>query len=302
MIRSDYRLPMLSDEGGTPDLEIVRGEDRPVPDADPPDSTSLALNRTPEGGVFYSLIRTPDGIRLRWPGRCLMEADEGVRRVVVHHEPGVDDDMIAVLVAGTLVSLHLVLGGQLVLHASAVDVSGAALAFVGAAGMGKSTVATLFGRAGHPLVTDDVLRVAPMGQEGTYVHRGGVELRLREHVSSLASGVDSRTTGDGRTAVDLPMTTSETLPLRACLIPRPSFDGTLARLNRLSAVDGMLALLRFPRLTGWTDGTAMARQFQLAGDLAVSTPVLVADIPWGPPFDPMMVDHLLQLLDEGEPW
>jgi hypothetical protein len=47
--------------------------------------------------------------------------------------------------------------GKLVLHASAVDVRGSAIAFVAASGKGKSTLATSFAISGVPFLTDDGL-------------------------------------------------------------------------------------------------------------------------------------------------
>lgn len=298
-IESGYPLPMLLGPDSAPDLVVMKAEDRPVPEEDPRESTGLAVTHDPQGRVFYSITRTHEGVELRWPGRCLMRADEQVRHVTVHHHPGIDDDSVAVLVAGTVVALHLMLHGRLALHASAVEVEGTALAFVGNAGMGKSTVAALFARAGHPLVTDDVLHVASIGPEGAVVHRGGVELRLRDRVASLATGAHGRTTGDGRTAIDLPMSSAETLPLRACLVPRPSAHLRAVALHQLGAAEGMSALLRFPRLLGWSDETTTVSQFQLAGDLAAVTPVLVADLPWGPPFHPSIPEQVLSLLTTG---
>ena len=63
------------------------------------------------------------------------------------------------LVGGTLLAFVLTMRGEAVLHASAVQVGDAALAFVGASGMGKSTMATLLCADGARLVTDDVLRL-----------------------------------------------------------------------------------------------------------------------------------------------
>ncbi|MGY1739566.1 MULTISPECIES: hypothetical protein [unclassified Blastococcus] len=297
-IRSDYPLPMLPAPGtAPPDLVVVRGEDRTVPDADEAGSTRLAETRDPGGRVFSSFTRTPGGVDLRWPGICRMRADQQVRRVLVDHEPGVDDDLVAVLVAGAVVSVHLLLHGRLVLHASAVEVQGAAVAFVGGAGAGKSTVAALFGRAGHPLVTDDVLRVDPRGRGGAVAHRGGLGLRLRERAASLAEGVRAATTGDGRIAVGLPVTAAATLPLRACLVPRPMHRGGGVALEPLPAVGRMLALLRCPRVVGWSDGPTSARQFALAGDLAEIVPVAAVDLPWGPPFDPTVPARVVEALE-----
>jgi len=86
--------------------------------------------------------------------------------VTVHLHPGADLGLVTVLTAGALLAVHLRLRGELVLPASAVQLGGAALAFVRASGMGKSTLAALLCASGHGLVTDDVLRVDPADGPG----------------------------------------------------------------------------------------------------------------------------------------
>ena len=90
-IRSDYRLPMLPGPITTiPDLVVVRGKDDHVPVPGPPRGTPLAIARDADGGVFYSITRTRDGVELRWPGRCLMRADAHVGHTDPSHSPASD--------------------------------------------------------------------------------------------------------------------------------------------------------------------------------------------------------------------
>ncbi len=67
--------------------------------------------------------------------------------------------MIPVLLAGNLLAIVLGLRGAAVLHASAVELNGAAIAFVGPTGAGKSTAAALLCAAGGAIVGDDAARV-----------------------------------------------------------------------------------------------------------------------------------------------
>lgn len=296
-IASEYSLPMpgaACDQ--EPDMILRRAEDRPVPPADRPGGTPLALVDAPDGRVFYSFTQHDGEIDLRFPGLCLMRADDRVREVDVHLEPGADEGLASVLLAGAVVSLHLIMRGELALHASAVEVDGGALAFTGMAGMGKSTVASLFGRAGHPLVTDDVLRVDDRPAAGVWVHRGGLESRLRQSAAGLATGVEARATSDGRTAVDLPLTSRQVLPLTACVIPQPSRTATAVSVQLLRPATAMTALLRFPRLVGWREPQRLAEQFALVGDVASKVPIVMAQLPWGPPFDSTLPDQVLAAL------
>jgi hypothetical protein len=282
------------------DLVVVRGEVRAVPDEDAEGSERLALADAPDGRVFYSLSRSPDTVDMRYPGLCLIRGNGDMRRVSVHLAPGADEGLVPVLVAGAVVALRLLLQGELVLHASAVEVDGRALAFTGTAGMGKSTVATLFGHAGHPLLTDDVLRVSLPSAGGAVAHRGGLELRLRESARPLSEGVAMRPTADGRTAVDLPLSSKPELPLLACLVPQPSRTAERVHLRTLTPAEGLATLVRFPRLVGWCHRPSLAQQFWQLGDLAAAVPVAVADIPWGPPFNPAVPEQILEALCNGD--
>lgn len=61
------------------------------------------------------------------------------------------------LILGVGFGVLLMQQGHLVLHASAVNVNGNAIAFLGNSGSGKSTMATFLSKKGYPLITDDVL-------------------------------------------------------------------------------------------------------------------------------------------------
>jgi hypothetical protein len=62
-------------------------------------------------------------------------------------------------------------------HASAVAIAGAAVAFLGRAGRGKSTLAAAFGLAGAPIVTDDCL-IVELARDGAIVVPTYPSLRL----------------------------------------------------------------------------------------------------------------------------
>jgi hypothetical protein len=299
IIQSDYPLAMVPSQPlAQPDLVVRRSSGRPVPEEDPVGSEQLALLRAPDGTTFYSMTADPDGVTMRYPALCLMRADPAVRTVTVHLHPGADEGLIPVLVAGAVVTLHLMLRRRLALHASAVELHGQAIALVGMSGMGKSTLATLLALAGHPLITDDLLHVDVPSDGPVTVHRGGLESRLRESAFELAEAGRARLTADGRMAVDLPMTDELVLPLRACVVPQPSRTAERVALRRLTPSAGMAMLLHFPRLAGWCQPRGLAEQFALTGDVAAAVPVVLAELPWGPPFDPGMAGQLVAALDE----
>lgn len=294
VVASEIPLPLVPemDADGSADLHLAVGETRPVPDGDPPGERVAHLT-DPGGRVLYSMGRNENGTILRYPGLCEFVGDPYLRHVSVHTAPG-GEGVVPVLAAGALLAVHLRLRSRLVLHASAVCVDGSAVAFVGASGMGKSTMATLFCAAGHPLVSDDVLTVDVMARS-VDVHSGSTETRLRETARSLAATMPgpTRTTGDGRLAVRAEGLADGRLPLGACLVPQPRRDRAAVEVRTLPPARALMLLARFPRLPGWVERGSLASEFQQLGELVERVPVLEAHVPWGPPFIRDVVDDVL---------
>ena len=248
-------------------------------------------------------MRRADGSHLlRFEGTCDVVVDRALRRVTVHMVEGVDEAMGGVLVGGTVLSYVLMLRGQSVLHASAVDVGGRAVGFVGSSGMGKTTLATLMCRDGGLLLTDDVLRLTRR-EDGRYgCHLGATELRLRAGAAALSDDFDAsgvhRATADERRALSVPAATEDGVALAALLIPRPRRDTDELTLTRVPPMGAALSLLSFPRILGVRDQGLVTDQFSQVSELVAHVPVLVADVPWGPPFAPDLSQRLLDALDE----
>ena len=82
---------------------------------------------------------------------------DGGKRIDVDPAPGVDDPLLAFPLLGPVLALALHQRGLLILHASAIAVGGKSVIFLGDKGAGKSTTAGAMIRAGHHLMTDDVV-------------------------------------------------------------------------------------------------------------------------------------------------
>jgi hypothetical protein len=212
----------------------------------------------------------------------------------------VDPAIIPILVSGTIVAYLLSLGGNLVLHASAVEVDGGAVAFIGYSGQGKTTLATLFCAAGYPLVTDDVLPVAVDERGEVSCTPGGVQLRVRPKaeavIAHFTEDVPRRRTADGRQGISPVLTGASRLPLRAAVVPEPDRERQDCESRRLPAIEAMLTLTRFQRIEGWKSDRELRAQFGTITRVAGSVPVLVMRVPWGPPFRPDVVAEVLGAL------
>jgi hypothetical protein len=294
-------LPPGPEPAGPAELCLRRGPARQVPDEDPPGCLLARLHRS-DGTLLYALAR--DGARtvLRYPGMCEFVGDAVLADVTVHLHPGTDPGLVPVLAAGALIAVHLRLRRELVLHASAVRLDGTAVAFVGASGMGKSTLAAVLCGAGCDLVSDDVLHVDQTDPDEVRVHPGSTETRLRPSAREIADGASAdavRPTADGRLALRPPAYAGGPVPLAACVVPLPRRDAADVSVRRLATSRALLRLIQFPRIVGWAEPASIAHEFQALADLVERVPVFEATVPWGPPFRPEVLSGLLAAVTPG---
>ncbi len=211
-------------------------------------------------------------------------------------------EVIPIVVPGTVTAFLLAVGGRFVLHGSAVEQGGRALAFVGVSGQGKSTIAAMFCAAGASLVTDDVLPLefdsGDAVADAVRCIRSGREIRLRDKAASLADrfGADAmvRVTEDERHAVAPVTTRLERLPLSAIILPRPDREHSDVRARTLRAGEASLRLGRCERIEGWRGRDHLRRQFVDVGRVAASVPVFEVSVPWGPPFAADLPERVLE--------
>ena len=133
-----------------------------------------------------------------------LEPDGAIRILVrngtlVFIEPraGLEPRAVAEYVSGIVLAVVLHQRGAFVMHASAVRVGDAVVAFTGRSGAGKSTTASVFAAAGHPVVTDDFLPLR-LDSEGVTCVSGPGALKLirpRPHdegETTLATGLSGK--------------------------------------------------------------------------------------------------------------
>lgn len=133
---------------------------------------------TLDGDPTLLFFRDKGGYMLRFIDVADFAIDLADRVVTCMPAPGVTDEMVADLYFNQVIPLVMGHDGELVIHASAVAVGGATIAFVGSTGRGKSTLAGAFARAGYPFLTDDGLILDLVG-EGYVVRPRRPILRLR---------------------------------------------------------------------------------------------------------------------------
>ena len=102
---------------------------------------------------------------------------EGGNRISIEPLAGASPEEVRLFLLGSVLGALLYQRGLFPLHGSAVETSWGAMIFVGAQGVGKSTLAAQFHRRGYRLLSDDVCAVATT-PEGLQVLPALAQFRL----------------------------------------------------------------------------------------------------------------------------
>ncbi|MDQ8202800.1 hypothetical protein [Pelagicoccus sp. SDUM812003] len=164
-IESDFALPELGNEqtfSHAPDLVFLG--------ASVPDRLERPLLKRPRFEACPGKLLG----RIESAGRFLVDGPNTIK--VELERPDAIADLTSYLLGVGLATV-LSLRGIVPLHASAVEVDGAVVAFAGDSGSGKSTISSYFETIGHPIVSDDLLPIRvfqgkpPVCDCGPRVHR-----------------------------------------------------------------------------------------------------------------------------------
>jgi hypothetical protein len=171
-IRSEIPLPEL--------LAVERGDDPHV--------------TITKGGVAprlpaHGLQSIEGGLLLNIPGIARYEV-RGGSQILVDAAADAPDRNVRLYLLGSALGALLHQRGLLPLHANAVEVGNEAVAFMGASGLGKSTLAAWFHDSGYRVIADDVCVVGPDSSGRPTARPGLPRLRLWKEALE-ASGRDS---------------------------------------------------------------------------------------------------------------
>lgn len=253
-----------------------------------------ALGATPErldAEDWFHYRRLRDGGEyLRWAGLFeFLVAPDG-RRIACHPLDGASRAAFHTYLLGQVLSFALLKRGIEPLHATAVVVGGRAAAFVGGCGQGKSSLGAAFLRAGHALLTDDLLVVRSEGRRAV-AYPGPPRIKLYRGVARRLLGareggppmnpftakrVIPLARGGTRAA-------SDPVPLGAIYVLAPPARQRRRRIviRHLSPRRACLELLRHTFNPIVVDPGRLRRQLALAARLARRIPVKSLSFPRG---------------------
>ena len=154
----DFPLPELSNVTQAETvLHVRRGS---VDSGKVPDAECIHEWRDGNGDVTIICSRTGEDYLLQFPALAGFRISKSGDRIICFPEPGVPEDTIRHLLLDQVVPRVLGQKGQLVLHASAVQLpDGTGIIFLGDTGWGKSTIASSYHKNGARLITDDCLLI-----------------------------------------------------------------------------------------------------------------------------------------------
>lgn len=276
-IESAIELPELEPATGDrhPDWQVSVGMGAP-----PTTNASFAADRV-YGDVYVRAFALDDGLRLAFDDTGIFDIQSVSRRIVWYPGASVTDAAFRADLLGRVMALAAHVDGHLALHASAVSIGGRAVAFLGPKHAGKSTLALALVRLGARLLTDDSLIVrldAGTAWAAPGVHR----VRLWNDSARALGATVSDMRGAKPTVDRLAPNELETepVPLDACYILEASpelLPGAL-RCERLSAVRGALAQMRFSKLGALAGGGVGAALLDRVASLTRTVPVLTATV------------------------
>jgi len=143
-IESELPLPLHKEIFSYSDASVKYGEKY-----SPPDDV---------GAYLYHFAVGPQKAIFHYKHVALFTITNG-SEVLVSPVADIDSEILANAILGTPLGILLLQRGFIVLHASAIEINGKVVCFVGKSGVGKSTtVCSLLG-SGHELIADDVVAI-----------------------------------------------------------------------------------------------------------------------------------------------
>ena len=144
--------------------DVPRSVEGSVPPANDLLDTASASPQACSGEATGRFASTRDEASFHWPSFARIVL-HGLDRIEVDAHPAADPDQLQAAVLGPVCSVLLGRRGAFPLHASALVLGSAAVAFAGSSGAGKSTLAAALAARGHGFLSDDVCALLPRDRD-----------------------------------------------------------------------------------------------------------------------------------------
>jgi hypothetical protein len=234
---------------------------------------------SPTGWYKYAQLDNGQSY-LRWDDLFEFLVDADGRRIWWGWLGAPSLESLQVYLLGHALSFALIKQGYEPIHATSVVINGNAVAFIGASGFGKSSLAAAFIADGHPLLTDDML-LLKRTDRGYEAQPGPRRIKLfPEMARRFLMGIDNAVAMNSETEkLVLPLSAdycySNSVPLRALYVLSPSRAVSRKQpiqLSPLGARETFITLVRAtfnPLITG---SQRLERQYTECLGVASSVP------------------------------
>lgn len=210
----------------------------------------------------------------------------GNDRITYIGAPHSGDALVSLPLLGPVMAVLLHRRGLLTLHGSAVVIDGRASVFLGDKGAGKSTTAAALVRAGHALVTDDIVAIERSGEGGHRVWPGYPQVKLTDDATEALPLAGSETMasphpdfGKHRHLLSGPFSSEAVALSEAVVLER----GDHLAIEPLKGMDAVQALMRFSYIVRFGDriltGQAQAAHLRQCVAVANATTVCRLTVP-----------------------
>jgi len=262
-------------------IDSTLGEHRPQA---PLATTPFHRYTLPDGTVWTEFHRTEAGYLLRFPGLADFHVSSDGRAVFAFPVPGVDPFTIEHLAINQVQPLALSRQGKPAFHGSAIAVPGGAIAFLGMSGMGKSTLAAFFARAGHGFLTDDGLLVEET-LHGPFALPNHPSIRLWEDSLENLLDADAPRGAPVSYTSKIRLLASDSLPY--CDTPQrllaayvmESGDTPVPKIAPLVGMNRVMGWLHHAFLLDIEDRDLLARHFDWTHRISSAVPTFSLDYP-----------------------
>lgn len=255
---------------------------RATPQPLPADAESLGTDQV-DASATARLYRSSAGWHLVYDDTGRFDIDVSGREIVWHVPELVCDEAARLDITGRVLATAMHAAGDVCFHASAVAVDDSAIAFLGAKGYGKSTLAWALVRAGVRLLTDDTLRIqvdaTPLAYPGIH------ELRLRSDAARHLPPTphEARAAGDRLVvdALEVDTLQAKPVPIAALYLLSPVKGlpgGAAARASRLPAVPAALSLVRHAKIAPLLAGSEAVALLDRVVALVQRVPVRLLEV------------------------
>jgi hypothetical protein len=242
----------------------------------------------PRGDDWWVHARRADGSDyLLWDGLFEFLVSPDGRRIVGRPMSRFSPAVFFSYLLGQVLSFSLLKLGLEPMHATVIVIDGRAVSLTGFSGHGKSVLAAAFLKAGHSLLTDDLLTLRPAGP-GFAAYPGLPRVKL---YSRDARRIFGRGIKGFRAAALTPkwivrlggdLSSGRTAPLGAFYVLRPpSRSLKKTTIRRLPPRRAFVEILRGTFNKRVTEPERLKRQFETAFRLASSVPVMALSYPQG---------------------